>query len=191
MESHAVSPLRAGIAVGGAALLLLYGLAAVPASAGSTAPRAHAVSLVALPSLSAQVTAAVNQVRLTHGRRVLTAAAGLEAAAMQHTIEMGRDGYFAHDSHDGTVFWKRLQAFYPAPASGCWSVGENLVYAGPVLSAAQAIQLWLHSPEHRRNLLDPHWQQLGVAAVQVTDAGGVFGGQTVTVITNDFGARVC
>ena len=189
MESRFLTPLRAGVAVGGAALLLLYGLAAVPASAGSTAPRARAGSLVALPSLSAQVTAAVNRVRLAHGRRTLTAAAGLEAAALQHSIEMGRDGYFAHDSHDGTAFWKRLHAFYPAPASGCWAVGENLVYAGPDLTAAQAIQLWLHSPEHRRNMLDPQWQQLGVAAVQVTDAGGVFGGQTVTVITNDFAGR--
>jgi len=191
MDSRFVTPLRAGIAVGGAALLLLYGLAAVSASAGSTALRAPAVSLVALPSLSAQVTAAVNRVRLAHGRQPLTPAAGLKAAALQHSTEMGRDGYFAHDSHDGTAFWKRLQAFYPAPASGCWAVGENLVYAGPELTAAQAIQLWLQSPEHRRNLLDPHWQQLGVAAVQVTGAAGVFGGQTVTVITNDFGARVC
>jgi uncharacterized protein YkwD len=191
METRVVIPLRAGVAVGGAALLLLYGLAAVPASAGSTAPRARAVSLVALPSLSAQVTAAVNRVRLAHGRRPLAPAAGLRAAAFQHSTEMGRDGYFAHESHDGTAFWKRLQAFYPSSASGCWSVGENLVYAGPGMNADQAVHLWLNSPEHRRNLLDPHWRQMGVAAVEVIGAGGVFGGQTVTVITNDFGARSC
>lgn len=59
------------------------------------------------------------------------------------------------------------------------------------MNADQAMQLWLNSPEHRRNLLDPHWQQLGVAAVQVVGGGGVYGAQTVTVITNDFGARSC
>ena len=189
MGSHAVTRLRSRFAVGGAAALLVCAVAAASVSAAPAVPRAHAGSLVVLPSLSTQVVAAVNRVRLAHGRRTLTPATGLGAAALQHSIEMGRDGYFAHDSHDGTAFWKRLQAFYPAPASGCWSVGENLVYSGPELTAAQAIQLWLHSPEHRRNLLDPHWQQLGVAAVQVIAAGGVFGGQTVTVITNDFGAR--
>ena len=191
VESRVLTRLRTRIAVGGAALLLLYGFAAVSASAGSTAPRARAVSLVALPSLSTQVTAAVNEVRLAHGRRPLTPAAGLNAAALQHTTEMGRDGYFAHESHDGTAFWKRLRAFYPSSGSRCWSVGENLVYAGPRMNADQALRLWLNSPEHRRNLLDPHWRQMGVAAVEVIGAGGVFGGQTVTVITNDFGARSC
>jgi uncharacterized protein YkwD len=190
MGLRAVTHVRSRFAVGGAALLLACALAA-SASAQPTSPWSRAGSLVALPSLSSQVVAAVNQVRLAHGRRALTTAAGLKAAALQHSLEMGRDGYFAHESHDGTAFWKRLRAFYPAPASGCWSVGENLVYAAPAMSAGQAVQLWMQSPEHRRNLLDPRWQQLGVAAVQVTAAGGVYGGQTVTVITNDFGAHSC
>lgn len=190
MGLRAVTHVRSRFAVGGAALLLACALAA-SASAHRTSPQSHAGSLVALPSLSSQVVAAVNRVRLAHGRQALATAAGLKAAALQHSIEMGNDGYFAHDSHDGTAFWKRLQAFYPAPASGCWSVGENLVYAGGEMNAGQAMQLWMKSPEHRRNLLDPRWRQLGVAAVQMTAAGGVYGGQTVTVITNDFGARSC
>jgi uncharacterized protein YkwD len=187
MEFRVVTHLRSGLVVVGAALLVVV----APAAAQTAAPGSRAGSLVALPSLSAQVAAAVNRVRLAHGRQPLTPAPGLTEAALQHSIEMGSDGYFAHDSYDGTAFWKRLQSFYPARASGCGSVGENLVYASPEMSADQAVQLWLNSPEHRRNLLDPHWRQMGVAAVQVTGAGGVYGGQTVTVITNDFGARSC
>src|SRR5271154_3909839 len=97
MESRVVTRLRSRSAVAGA-LLLIYALAAVSASAQPTIPRARAGSLVALPSLSAQVTAAVNRVRVAHGRKPLAAATGLEAAALQHSMEMGRDGYFAHNS---------------------------------------------------------------------------------------------
>lgn len=191
MGFRVVTGLCSRFAVGGVAALLVCAVAVASASAQPTSPRSRAGSLVTLPSLSSQVVAAVNRVRLAHGRQALVTAAGLKAAALQHSIEMGKDGYFAHDSYDGTAFWKRLQAFYPAPASGCWSVGENLVYAGPEMSADEAVQLWMNSSEHRRNLLDPRWRQLGVAAVEVTAAGGVYGGQTVTVITNDFGARSC
>lgn len=191
MVSFVVPRMGSRVAVCGAALLLVFGLAAASASARPTAQRSRAGSLVALPALSGQVVAAVNRVRLAHGLRELTQAAGLKAAALQHSMEMGRDGYFAHESHDGTSFWKRLLAFYPSGASRCWSAGENLVYSAAGLSADQAVQLWMNSPEHRRNLLDPQWHQLGVAAVEVVGAGGVYGGQTVTVITNDFGARSC
>jgi len=191
MEFRVVSRLRSRFAVGAAALLVVGAAFVSSAAAQPAAPGARAGSLVTLPSLSAQVVAAVNRARLAHGRQPLTPTQGLTDAALQHSVEMGRDGYFAHDSYNGTAFWKRLQAFYPSRTSTCWSVGENLVYGAPGINADQAVQLWLNSPEHRRNLLDPQWRQMGVAAVQVTDAGGVYGGQTVTVITNDFGARSC
>jgi uncharacterized protein YkwD len=190
MEPRVVTRPRSCLALGGV-VVLVYALAAVSASAQRTLPRARSGPLVALPSLSAQVAAAVNEVRVEHGRKPLATTTGLQEAALQHTMEMGRDGYFAHASYDGTAFWKRLRAFYPRGASSCWSVGENLVYAAPEMTAGEAVQLWLSSPEHRRNLLDPRWQQMGIAAVQVTGAGGVYGGQTVTVITNDFGDRSC
>jgi uncharacterized protein YkwD len=179
---------RSRAAVAGAVLLACL-VASASAPAQPALARAHGSSVVALPSLSAEVLAAVNQVRREHGRQALTVAPGLTAAAQQHSIEMAKDGYFAHESKDGTAFWKRIQAFYRSSRSSTWMVGENLVYAAPALTAEQAVNLWLRSPEHRRNLLDPRWQQMGVAAVQVADAGGVYGGQTVTVVTNDFGAR--
>ena len=175
----------------GVAALLLCAIAVAPASARPTTARARAGSLVVLPSLGAQVVAAVNRVRLEHDRRALSPAVGLEAAALRHSVDMGEHGYFSHDSGDGSRFWKRLRTFYPEGMSTCWSVGENLVYAAPALTADQAVQLWMKSPEHRRILLDPRWRQMGVAAVHVIQAGGVYGGQTVTLIANDFGVRSC
>jgi uncharacterized protein YkwD len=51
------------------------------------------------------------------------------------------------------------------------------------------MQLWIGSPEHRRNLMTSRWRDLGVSAVTVPAAGGVFGGRQVTIITTDFGVR--
>jgi len=57
------------------------------------------------------------------------------------------------------------------------------------MAAAQALRLWLASPPHRANLLDPHWRELGLSAVHSTGAPGVYHGMPATIVTADFGAR--
>ena len=68
-------------------------------------------------------------------------------------------------------------------------MGENLLWAAPSVSAGGAMKMWIASPEHLRNLLNAHWRQIGVSAVRVVRAPGVFHGLRVTVITTDFGVR--
>jgi uncharacterized protein YkwD len=57
------------------------------------------------------------------------------------------------------------------------------------VTAARAMQMWIASPEHLRNLMDPRWRQIGVSAVRVLHAPGVYQGMRVIIITTDFGAR--
>ena len=57
------------------------------------------------------------------------------------------------------------------------------------MSAGHALQMWVESPEHLRNLLAPQWRQIGISAVGVADAPGVYGGRNIIIITNDFGVR--
>jgi uncharacterized protein YkwD len=57
------------------------------------------------------------------------------------------------------------------------------------MSARQALNLWISSPPHLKNLLTPHWRQIGVSGVRVVHAPGVFGGSTAIIITTDFGVR--
>jgi uncharacterized protein YkwD len=142
-----------------------------------------------LPTLNRQVIAAVNQFRVAHGLAALHESAALDRSARVHSLEMGKDGYFAHSSHDGTAFWKRIQHYYPAGGHATWSVGENLVWASPTLGAAGAMKEWISSPPHLRNLLTARWRDVGVSAVRVVNAPGYFHGMTVVVITNDFGVR--
>ena len=50
-------------------------------------------------------------------------------------------------------------------------------------------QLWMKSPAHRANILTPRWREVGLSAVTVAGAPGVYGGRDVVIITSDFGVR--
>jgi uncharacterized protein YkwD len=135
------------------------------------------------------VLAAVNKFRVAHGLVALRESASLDRSARRHSLEMGRRGYFAHASADRTAFWRRIRRFYPARGHSYWSVGENLLWESPSVGAAGAMKLWIASPPHLENLRSPQWRRLGVSAIRVVSAPGVFHGRTVTIITTDFGVR--
>jgi uncharacterized protein YkwD len=140
-------------------------------------------------TLNRRLLSAVNQFRRAHGLVGLRESPALDRSSRQHSLEMGRDGYFAHTSADGTAFWQRIQHYYHSNNYGYWSVGENLVWGAPSVSAGGAMKMWIASPEHLRNLLTPKWRRIGVSAVHVVGAPGVFDGRRVTIITTDFGVR--
>jgi uncharacterized protein YkwD len=130
----------------------------------------------------------LNEIRSAHGLPPLTLNTQLSAAAEQHTSEMITDGYFAHESHDGAAFWKRLGS-YTNSAKHSWGVGENLLWSAGEVESSEALKLWMESPDHRANILSPDWRQIGIAAVHADSAPGAFGDGPVTVITTDFGVR--
>jgi uncharacterized protein YkwD len=153
---------------------------ALPSGRGATS---------SLASLQSGVLVGLNQIRLSHGLVPLRLNAALSGAARQHSAEMLADGYFAHSSADGSAFWKRIQRYYPAANYRSWTVGENLLWDGGALDARGALALWMASPEHRANILDARWREIGIAALYEPDAPGAFGGNSVTLVATDFGAR--
>jgi uncharacterized protein YkwD len=165
-----------------ASVVVATGLLAASALATSRSEKS-------LPALNRQVLAAVNRFRVASGLLALRESAALDRSARQHSLEMGKLGYFGHASADGTAFWKRIRRYYGAGNHAYWSVGENLVWAAPSVSAGHAMKMWLASPEHLRNLTSSRWRQIGVSAVRVVRATGVFHGMRVTIITTDFGVR--
>jgi uncharacterized protein YkwD len=181
---------RIGVRISPRMLAALSALAAVAVSAALAVAASGATrSERSLGSLNHQVLAAINAYRAQHGLHALTLATGLDRSASEHSFEMGADGYFAHNSADGEAFWKRIQRYYSGSHSSYWSVGENLLWAAPGVSAQRAMQLWIASPEHKANLLAPRWRQIGISAVHVLAAPGTYHGLTVTIITTDFGVR--
>ena len=182
---------RNRVGVNGTRALSFILALAVLAAGASLADSALATSSSekALGTLNNQVLSELNGFRAAHGLVALRESRGLDRSARQHSLEMGRLGYFAHSSADGASFWQRIQHYYPSRSFEHWSVGENLLWEAPSISAGKALNLWVASPEHLRNLLAPQWRQMGVSAVHVVDAPGVFHGLPVTIITTDFGVR--
>jgi uncharacterized protein YkwD len=182
---------RNRVGVQGSRALRIAVALALFVSAAFLAASAHAAgrSERNLQGLNHQVLAAVNQFRAAHGLARLGDSGALDRSARQHSLEMGRLGYFGHSSANGTIFWQRIRHYYAAGGYSHWSVGENLLWASPSVSAGRAMSMWIASPEHLRNLLTPQWRQIGISAVRVVRAPGVYQGRRVTIITTDFGAR--
>jgi uncharacterized protein YkwD len=178
MLRRIVAPALAAVAVASAV--------AAPAGARSDD---HVQTASAMRVLGSQVLVDVNRVRAEHGLRPLRLSSKLTAAATQHSREMGRRGYFSHDSANGQAFWRRIESFYSSDGYRSWSVGENLLWSSPDVDAAGAVKMWMHSPEHRANLLSPDWREVGLSAVHVDSAPGTYHGLGVTILTADFGAR--
>lgn len=164
-------------------------LVALAVFAGAARAQVHRSSGADQPRLARAIAARLNAIRRGHGLAQLGVSRGLSGAAGQHTEEMGTRGYFAHASADHSAFWLRIRRWYPAAGWHRWSVGENLLWRAPTVGAADALGMWMASPEHRANILDPAWRQVGVFAARFPAAPGFFRGQTVTIVTVDFGVR--
>ena len=171
------------------AALLLASAVAAPAGARQARSAGPARSSTAMRALQSRVLVNLNRVRAQHGLAPLRPSPKLNAAASQHSREMARVGYFSHSSADGSAFWRRIQRFYSSDGYGSWSVGENLLWSSPAVDAARAIKMWMGSPEHRANLLNPSWREVGLSAVHSDSAPGTYHGLGVTIMTADFGAR--
>jgi uncharacterized protein YkwD len=168
----------------GAAAAVVCALAA-PATAARHAE--HRVNADA--ALERGVLAEINGLRARHHLAPLRLNVRLSAAADAHSLAMARRGFFAHESADGSSFWKRVRRFYTDRGFSRWSVGENLLWSSPAIDPAGALQMWLNSPPHRKNLLTPGWREIGLSAVHVSAAPGVFEGRETTIVTADFGTR--
>lgn len=103
----------------------------------------------------------------------------LDYAARYHARDMAEDGYFEHDSYDGSTVvctWStRIGKFY----SNWNSLAENIA----VVSATpeKVMQVWMDSPDHRRNILTTSNREIGVGYW----TGGSYGRYWV----QDFGRR--
>ena len=172
------------------AVVAVLAVSLVAATSAVASPNNPVRRISAVDAPERQVLTQVNVVRRTHGLGPLRMSRQLSAAADLHSTKMGQLGFFAHESSDGSVFWHRVKRFYGWAGFRSWSVGENLLWAAPEIDAAGAVKMWMDSPGHRANLLSRQWREIGLSAVFVPGAQGVYGGRDVTIVTADFGFRV-
>jgi len=171
-------------------LAVLAVLALLSTGAGSATAAGNPVrELSAANQLESQVFGELNAIRRAHGLLPLRLSNPLSSAADSHSRAMGTFGFFSHSSRDGSEFGQRVKRFYGQGRYGSWSVGENLLWSTTGIDASRALKLWMTSPGHRKNILTPRWREVGLSAVSVPAAPGVFGGRDVVIITSDFGVR--
>lgn len=130
-----------------------------------------------LEKARADVLARANAERAAAGLSLLALDPRLNAAAQAHAEDMLLRSYYNHSTPEGAGAGARVRkSGYPARL-----VGENIA-RGPV-TVTEAMDNWMASREHRRNLLHPGFTHLGVGIA----VGRNSVGNTVLWV-QDFGA---
>lgn len=113
-------------------------------------------ALLDLEAARETLLARVNAERAAQGRPPLVVDPRLNAAAQAHAEDMLAYTYYSHQALSGSMPRQRLQAAgYVADI-----VAENIA-AGQV-SVENVMEAWLHSSDHRRNILDPRFTHIGM-----------------------------
>lgn len=123
-----------------------------------------------------QIIEAVNKERKLRGLPALQENQSLSQAAQAKANNMFEENYWAHFSPSGADPWKFIQ-----------SAGYKFSYAGENLARNfynpdEVIKAWMNSPSHRANILNPQYQDIGIAVSE-----GVLQGQNTTLIVQMFG----
>ncbi|MDB5251356.1 MAG: hypothetical protein JWP27_525 [Flaviaesturariibacter sp.] len=81
----------------------------------------------------------------------------LEAAALDHSADMFRHNYFSHIESDGSTANIRIER-----RGYVWmAYGENIGFG--YTSEQEVVDGWLKSPGHCKNIMNPQYQEMGVA----------------------------
>lgn len=145
---------------------------------GSTESGDAAGSTVAgSPAWEAQVVAAVNRVRKEAGLRKVRPCPTLRAAAQAYAERMAAEDFFSHVPPEGIELGQRLR---DAGVKGrrMW---ENI--AAGETTAEGVMRMWLESPLHKQNILEPKARRIGVGVALNPDS--TYG----TYWVQDFGVK--
>jgi len=114
----------------------------------------------------------INQKRLEMGLDPLAWSDELAAVARLHSQNMAEFKFFDHRGLDNKMVSDRADSL----KIGRWrSIGENIAFnrgfGDPV---SKAVELWLDSATHRRNMLDPLWKESAVGVAKAADGSVYF-----------------
>lgn len=113
----------------------------------------------------------INLQRLERGLTELKWNQKLSELARQHSENMATNGFFSHFGlNGGLVDSRAMEADY----SSWKAIGENIAYnKGFENPTSFAVERWMISDGHRKNLLDARWKESGLG-VAITKDGKYF-----------------
>jgi uncharacterized protein YkwD len=123
------------------------------------------------------VTDMVNAERAKEGLAPMSYNIFLEKSAQAHADDMRARAFFEHDTPDGVSAEDRidrdgyLEPFHSCLCSKSYTVGENI--AKGQATAAEVVETWMNSPQHRANIMSPDFNEIGIGltAVDPNDTG--------------------
>ncbi len=142
-------------------------------SVNAAAPIGQAYSAAVTPANIIQLT---NASRQGYGLSNLTENTQLDAAAQAKADDMLQKQYFAHTSPAGKTPWD----FIANSGYNYIIAGENL--ALNFFSAESTEQAWMNSPDHRANILNGNFENIGVGVSQ-----GEYNGVAAIFVVQEFG----
>jgi len=119
-----------------------------------------------------QVVELTNQERLKKGLTPLRYNKTLSEAALAKGQDMFNDQYWSHTAPDGTEPW----SFMHSAGYDYIVAGENL--ARDFSESDQMMVAWMDSPTHKANIVNPKYQEIGVAVID----GSLLGYETTLVV---------
>lgn len=138
-----------------------------PASPGRTIQLPPNLKPTLDPAAEARMLDLVNRERAAQGLGLLAVDERLRQAAREHSEEMVRLSYFAHESPvHGSPFDRMVRA-----GARFGAAGENLAFAPTVEAAHRGL---MNSPEHRKNILTPQFRRVGIGVVTAGSWGKMF-----------------
>jgi hypothetical protein len=127
----------------------------------------------------------LNGERARQGLPPLRRRAQLELASQRHSEDMVARHFFEHDTPDGVDPQQRmLAAGYPSNNA---FTGENIAWAtGPKASPYEIVDLWMHSPPHREDILRREFTEIGMGLTRGAPTTA-HSNDTPWTYTTDFG----
>jgi uncharacterized protein YkwD len=116
-----------------------------------------------------------NAARVNHGLRPLTWDDQVKETARKHSLDMADHNYFSHTNREGASPFERMEEDQVAFRTA----GENLAYGQ--MSSIFAHEGLMNSKGHRENILQTHYEYLGV--------GVAFNGDSQPYYTENFFSR--
>lgn len=100
---------------------------------------------------------------------------------------MVRRSYFSHETLGGGDLLSRLRRARYIRRGDRFTVGENLAWGASVVGTPRLIvRAWMESPEHRANVLNRRFREIGLGVVRGAPVQGQNGAATYTA---NFGKR--
>jgi uncharacterized protein YkwD len=156
------------------------------ANCGSAADRDPASPGASMHSARSATLCLLNRERRARHLGTLHSNDKLTLAGLRHARDMVKNNYFSHDALSGENFVQRIMNTNYVPPAANWWLGENLAWGNLDKSTPREIvRAWMASPDHRHNILNGTFREIGIAIVH---GAPVRGKRDAATYATEFGA---